>query len=329
MEENNPLVSICMPAYNADKYIGETINSIVDQTYKNWELIIVNDGSTDNTINEIDKFIDTRIKCYTQKNKGQCAAANTAYSYSKGKLIKFMDADDKISPSFIENQVNCIRTNEDVIAFASWGRFYNDDIKTFKIEAGTIKVNMPPFEWLIQSMTGKHVMLQCSLWLIPRSILDQSGLWDESLSLINDFEFFIRVLLKAKEIRYTENAILYYRSGISGSLSSSKSREAVESAFNSISRGTQYLLNYENSERVRQIVANCFQYLVYEFYPNYKDLIYLSKERVADLGGSNFRFESGGKTKILVNIIGWRMTKKIKFAFSKLLKNIVTKYINS
>src|ERR1700761_7192282 len=100
MENYNPLVSICMPAYNAGNYIMAAINSVIDQSYQNWELIIVNDGSTDNTGTELENINDSRIKIYNQTNKGQCAAANAAFGFSTGELIKFMDADDLISPDF-------------------------------------------------------------------------------------------------------------------------------------------------------------------------------------------------------------------------------------
>ena len=304
-----------MPAYNAGKYIGEAIKSILNQSYKNWELVIVNDGSTDDTLAAIETIKDDRIKVTTQENKGQCAAANKAFSLSTGTLIKFMDADDLISPDFIENQVKVLQGKNGAIATASWGRFYNDDLDTFKLVKNKIRRDTKPVEWFVESMQNEDVMLQCALWLIPRDILNRSGLWDEKLSLINDFEFFIRVLLYASQIIFTDNAILYYRSNVENSLSGTKSRKSAESAYNSINKGTLHLLSRENSVRIKKISANSFQQFVYEFYPSQPDLVNNAEKRIKDLGGSGVAFPAGGYTKIASKLIGWKLTKRIKSLF--------------
>jgi glycosyltransferase involved in cell wall biosynthesis len=314
MSKPNPLVSICMPAYNADKYITAAINSVIDQSYQNWELIIVNDGSTDQTSGELEKITDSRIKIYNQANKGQCAAANAAFGFSKGDLIKFMDADDLISPDFISEQVKCLNGKHDTIALSAWGRFYNDDLTTFKLNKDRIKHDCKPIDWLVASIN--NAMMQCARWLIPRSVLNQSGLWDETLSLINDFEFFIRVLLHSEQICYTPNAVLYYRSGIENSLSGLKSGKGIESAYNSINNGTEYMLRYENSIRVKNVVANSLQNFIYTFYPHRPDLMRKAEVKVVLLGGSNLKYPAGGCTKMLQNIIGWKLTVRLKSIFS-------------
>ena len=311
-------MSICMPAYNAGKYINEAVGSILKQSYKNWELIIVNDGSTDDTGALIGDFTDPRIRVYEQENKGQCAAANKAFSYSSGELIKFMDADDIISVDFIREQVARLGASKNVIASASWGRFYDDDLATFKLAKKYIVDDCRPIDWLINALEHKNAMMQCAIWLIPRSILERSGLWDESLNLINDLEFFIRVLLKADEIRLTPNAVLYYRSGLPDSLSALKSRAGAESAFNSTLKGTSYILEQESSPRARKVVADCFQNYVYTFYPYHTDLLLRAQNKIAELGGSNAQFTAGGYTDLLTKIIGWKRTKKIKSWWSEL-----------
>jgi glycosyltransferase involved in cell wall biosynthesis len=317
MEKDIPLVSICMPAYNAGKYISEAINSIIAQSYQNWELIIVNDGSTDDTAGELKKITDERVKVYDQHNQGQCAAANKAFGFSKGALIKFMDADDMISINHISSQVAVLSGTTKDIAFGSWGRFYDDDIETFSLNAEIIKLDMKPFDWLVQSMTGKQVMLQCALWLIPRSILDCSGLWDDRLCLINDFEFFIRVLLHSQQLKYSENAILYYRSGVPGSLSGTRSAKSARSAYNSINWGTQHLLKVENTPRIRRIAADCFQDLIYTLYPDHKEIVKEARQKVKEYGGSDIPFQAGGYTKILVQLMGWKAAKIIRSRFYK------------
>jgi glycosyltransferase involved in cell wall biosynthesis len=305
-----------MPAYNAGEYINESVGSILEQSYTNWELIIVNDGSTDNTLIVLETIKDDRIYIVNQENKGQCNAANKAFSLSNGSLIKFMDADDMISPNFIENQVKNLHGEIDAIATASWGRFYHHNLNTFKLDTNIIQQNITPIDWLIQSMDNGQAMMQCALWLIPRNLFKYSGLWDEGLSLINDFEFFIRVLLCAREVIFTENAILYYRSDLKNSLSKLKSRKGAESAYNSINKGTSHMLQYENCDRVKKVAANCFQDFVYTFYPKQSDLIYDAEKRIKDLGGSSLTFPTGGYTKICQFLVGWKLTKRIKILFN-------------
>ena len=305
-----------MPAYNAGKYIADTIRSITSQSYANWELIIVNDGSTDDTADIVNSLTDARINVFHQENKGQCAAANQAFHLSKGILIKFMDADDLISHDFIAQQVYRLDSRKDTIASASWGRFYHDDLQTFKLSDDLITHDCKPIDWLVTSMYNRQSMMQCALWLIPRNLLDQSGLWNEELSLINDFEFFIRVLLCAQEVLFTPNATLYYRSGIVNSLSSLKSRTGAVSAYNSIDQGVSHLLNFENSPRTKKIAADCLQSYIYMFYPYHQDLIRNAELNVKELGGSNSPFQAGGITRIMAKIFGWKLTKKIKARYT-------------
>ncbi|RWY57337.1 glycosyltransferase family 2 protein [Mucilaginibacter gilvus] len=314
---NMPLVSICMPAYNAAQYIEEALASIFRQSYKHIEVVVVNDGSTDGTGEILSNMKHPALKVFHTTNKGQCAAANLAYSHSTGRLIKFMDADDLISDQFIEEQVTRLGDREDVIASADWGRFYNNDLATFTLYTDSVKGDTKPIEWLVTSLQTSSAMMQCARWLIPRPILERCGVWDERLSLINDLEFFIRVLLHASEIRFTDNAILYYRSGLPSSLSSLKSRKGAESAFHSIDDGMSYILKYENSARTRLVCANCYQSYIFTFYPYHPDLSAIAETKIKELGGSTLPCYAGGVTLLFHKIIGWKLTKLIKLLFRK------------
>src|SRR5690349_25117803 len=100
------LISVIMPAYNAEKFVAESISSVITQTYKNWELIIVDDGSTDNTKNIIEEFAkhDARIKYIYQENAKQGKARNTGIAMAKSGLVAFLDADDLWLPQMLESQ---------------------------------------------------------------------------------------------------------------------------------------------------------------------------------------------------------------------------------
>ncbi|QNR85302.1 glycosyltransferase family 2 protein [Pedobacter riviphilus] len=290
-----PLVSVCIPAYNAEKYIVAALDSLSNQSYKDIEVIVVNDGSTDKTLDLLKAYQWDKLHVINQTNNGQCAAANTAFKLSKGEYIKFLDADDLLSANFIENQVKALEGTKDTIASSAWGRFYNDDMSTFALNKESVWRDMIPIDWLVESLAQGPNMMQCGLWLIPRNILSKSGLWDERLSLINDFDFFIRVLLTSKKIMFTENAILYYRSGLSNSLSNQKTNTALESAFLSAKLGVEHIIRFENSDRTKRICANVLKYWSYHFYPKAMILYQQSNRLIDSLGGSDYKFPAGEK----------------------------------
>ena len=148
----NPLVSVCIPAYNAEKYVTEALESVLRQTYPHIEIIVVNDGSTDQTAVVLEKFQKKGVKVIHQNNRGQCAAANRAYQESRGQLIKFFDADDILSDKFIELQVERLKEYPDHLASAEWGRFYDDDINTYQLNPENVWLDMNPMDWLMTSM---------------------------------------------------------------------------------------------------------------------------------------------------------------------------------
>lgn len=328
-----PLVSILIPAYNAERYIAETIESALSQTWPNKEIIVVNDGSTDNTLAITRAFENRGVRIVSQQNKGQCAAANLAFRESKGSLIKFLDADDILSPNNISLQVEILKGENNYIASCEWGRFYGKDYTQAKFNYEKVwrKGDIRPIDWIIDSMSEGLNMMQCAIWLIPRCILEKSGLWNEKLSLINDFEFFIRVLLHAEGIRFTPEARLYYRSGIASSLSRTKSRKALESAFLSISLGTDLILKTENSDRTRKICADVFQVWAFNFYPSCLDLCIMAESRIRELGGSEVKLPGGSLLKLLRSFVGWKKAKNIQDTlytnrYLKLLKNANSYY---
>ena len=99
MLQNKPLISVVMSVYNADRYLRESVKSILDQSFDNFEFIIINDGSTDSSMKILQSFSDPRIRLITQENKGIAASLNEAISLARGRFIARMDADDISLPN--------------------------------------------------------------------------------------------------------------------------------------------------------------------------------------------------------------------------------------
>lgn len=128
-----PLISIIMPAYNAEKYITESVDTVINQTYKNWELIIINDGSTDDTeaIARQYTLTDSRIKLINQENKKLSAARNIGIKAAVGDWVAFLDADDLWVADKLKKQIALINTKPDIGLVFSDGYIFNDgDLNT-------------------------------------------------------------------------------------------------------------------------------------------------------------------------------------------------------
>ena len=111
-----PKVSILIPLYNSEKYIAQTIQSALNQTWENKEIIIVDDGSSDNSFEIARKFESDIVKVFLQKNSGSCITRNEAFSFSSGEYIQYLDADDLLSPNKIEFQMKLIERAENTIS---------------------------------------------------------------------------------------------------------------------------------------------------------------------------------------------------------------------
>ncbi|BAZ03596.1 glycosyltransferase family 2 protein [Calothrix sp. NIES-3974] len=311
-----PLVSILIPCYNAENWLVQTLESALNQTWKNIEIILVDDGSTDNSLAIAKRFDSHYVKVISQTNQGASAARNRAFSESQGDFIQYLDADDLLAADKIERQIHLLSsTASDFIASGEWGRFYicpND--ATFTPEA--VWQDMSPVDWLISSWQGGG-MMHPAAWLIPRVIAQKAGPWNEDLSLNDDGEYFCRAILVSKGVKFCHGAKVYYRSGLAGSLSSLTSIAARKSEYESLKLCTEYLLAVENSPRTRRVCANVFQNFVYSTYPDAPDLVQKAQVNVRSLGGYDLKPKGSTIFNFLSSIVGWKLAKQMQKIISR------------
>lgn len=306
-----PLVSILIAAYNAEPWIAETLVSALNQTWQNIEIIVVDDGSTDRTLEIAQQFASDRVKVIHQANQGQSAAENRALQAAQGDFIQYLDADDLLAPDKVERQVALSNeSNSECVIACEWARFYHSPGEA-EFVAQPLWADFTPVDWLILAWEN-HWMMHGASWLIPRSIVDQAGLWTEELSLINDFDYFSRVLLASQGVQFCWGAKTYYRSGNSGSLSGTKSDKAWQSAFRSLELGTQNLLAAENSARTRHACATVFQRFIYEAYPQVPHLQTQASAYVQEFGGADEVPIGSPLFQLLSGLVGWQQAKRIK-----------------
>lgn len=310
------LVSIVMPAYNAGRWLRESLDSALAQTHPAVEIIVVDDGSTDDTpaiLADYARAHPARLRVLTQPNAGQCAAANRGLAEARGAYIKFFDADDLLSPEAVSVQVAALNAApRDHLAYGAWSRFYRDPAEARFLPRPGWHDSDRPIDWICETWADAQPMYQCALWLIPRDLLLKTGGWNEELSLINDFEFFTRLVLSSSGIVHTPAARLYYRSGLPGSLSARKSRRAWESAHLSTRLACRQLLAREDSPHTRRVAADACQNLVHSLYPEHPDLVADLLEEIRRLGGSTLHPEGGRVFRLLVRTLGWRAGLRLR-----------------
>ena len=203
--KSNPLVSILMPAFNAEKTILYAISSILVQTYENWECIVVDDGSSDSTCTMINLVKDDRIKLFRlSENFGRGIARQHCLSHAKGCYITMLDADDWIYPTKLQKQVSFLESNPDVSLYSCAMSIVNKDkelIALRKLETTTLQ-NYNVLKKLICPHAPSMI----------RSSVIQETKYDSSYVLAQDVDFLRRVLLGRKYIVTTE--VLYSYSEI-------------------------------------------------------------------------------------------------------------------
>ena len=228
------MVSIIIPTYNRVNLIGETLDSVIGQTYKNWECIIVDDGCTDNTENVISEFSDSRIKYYKRpfnKKKGASSCRNYGLEIAKGKLIQFLDDDDLLDKNKLAAQVKAYSGGKELLT-CKWGGFTdNSDFKSrFKYRYHSYK-NFKKGIRLLDTFGLYNEFFPLHIYLTPRKLIDKAGGWNEELSNNDDAEFFTRIILASEKINFVPGAIGYYRYFSPHQLSALNSAEKIESLF--------------------------------------------------------------------------------------------------
>lgn len=306
------MTSIIIPAFNSGRHLADTLESVLSMRNTDWECIVIDDGSKDNTIEIVRQF---PVKLITQKNAGACAARNRGFQESKGDYIQFLDADDLLSPNKIEEQLKQLNGREDIISNGRWGRFYTGDPFSEKITWGpheSLQQDHDPVSWLCCN----H-MSQTACWLTPRKLIEKAGPWDESLSQNQDGEFFTRVVAQSHEVKYCSSAKVYYRSKLTGSITSkAKEKKALESFYQTCQSFEQVLFSLEDSERTRLAVADRYQQFVYRAYPKCPELTEAAERKIQELGGSQWPPYRGGKFhNLLMDVFGWKFPTKLKHFF--------------
>lgn len=317
------LVSIIIPCYNASRWIAEAIESCLWQTYSNIEIIIIDDGSRDNSL-EI-------IKSYAQRynniiwrhilHAGGNHARNVGISLSKGEYIQFLDADDYILPEKIKYQVEFLESTSADVVYGDWRHQYHYNNGSYKL--GDIKITGQQ-TYILESLLGTWWVAVAAL-LYTRKAIERTDGWDETLSTAQDRDFFISVVMRGAKVMYQPGCYSIYRRYGNVTVSTlSRPRWVMghclvlEKAECKLVQSKRLSSNYQHA-----LAAGYFdmaRYSLLEDYSLYLKLLDAALKRCPD-------FQGNSKNSIynrLRAIIGFRRTEQIVC-----LILIAKKYINS
>ena len=237
-----PVISVIIPVYNGERFILETIRSAVNQTFRDLEILIINDGSTDKTFELVKRSGDDRVKVFSYPHAGLSVSRNRGIRLARGEYIAFLDADDLWSPSKLEVQFLALRDHPDAAVAYSWVDLIDE-------EGHSLRPFMRPSHKgnVYEKVLFNDFIIGGSNVLIRRQALEKTGFFDEALGAAEDHDMWIR-LAKHFEFTLVPKVQLFYRQ-TDGAMSSDLLRQmegnlkVIEKAFSSAPRSLQRYKN--------------------------------------------------------------------------------------
>lgn len=247
-----PLISVIIPVYNSEKTIKETIESVLNQTVTDLEIIVINDGSKDKSLEVISRIVDPRLKIFSYPNAGVSASRNRGISQATGEYISFLDADDLWTPDKLEAQLKTLHANSQAAVAYSWTNWI-DESGQFLRPGGHIAANGNVYEKLLL----RDFVESGSNPLIHRKALAEVGGFDESLTSAADWDMWLRLAAHYEFVAVQSPHILYRVSPNSMSSNvwrmEAESLQIIERAFAEAPESLKSLK--------REVVGNRYKYL--------------------------------------------------------------------
>ena len=307
-----PLVSILIPAFNASQWIAETITSALAQSWPRKEIIVIDDGSTDETLAIARRFSSNEVRVIAQSNQGAAATRNSLFALSRGDYIQWLDADDLLSPDKVALQMEAAaacRGGARTLYSSAWGHFmYRTSAAKFM--PSPLWCDLTPAEWLIRKMVHDCHM-QTATWLVTREQTEAAGPWDTRLLGDDDGEYFCRVKLQSQEIKFIPNAKVYYRMTNNSSRLSyiGRSHRKLEAQFLSMKLHIRYLRSVEDSPRSCAACVKYLQKYLAAFYLERSDIVEQMQELASQLGGRLKPPSARAKYTLIQKLLGWRAAR--------------------
>ena len=201
-----PKVSVVIPAYNAMLYLPSTLRSVLSQTYQDFEVIVVNDGSSDDVESWIFQIQDARVTLISQENQGLASARNTGIMQAQGEYIAFLDADDLWEPTKLEKQVRVLEENPEAGLVYTWVAYIDQHGES---TGRVFKHEIEGEVW--QQLTEHNIVESGSVAMVRRSCFETVGLFDRNLgSYVEDWDMWLRMATHYP-FKVVKEPLVYYR----------------------------------------------------------------------------------------------------------------------
>jgi glycosyltransferase involved in cell wall biosynthesis len=226
-------ISVIIPCYNSQLYVGECIESVINQTYENFEIICINDGSIDNTLNELNKYkslYPEKIKIITTTNIGASAARNLGLIYSTGEIIQFLDSDDILINNKFETQIKGFDSLETEMVVSDWEK-KDFSLTETKETIFLSEITENPLETAITKIiiTGNP--------LYRKGIIEKVGGYTDNLKSSQDWDFHIKLILNGINLEYISGVLFLHRAV----------KESVSSDWNKVIKSAcEVIINRKN-----------------------------------------------------------------------------------
>ncbi|RZK09963.1 MAG: glycosyltransferase family 2 protein [Flavobacterium sp.] len=314
-------VSVIIPLYNAEKFIEETIQSVINQTCKNIEIIIIDDGSTDSSYSVAQNYVGDFITVVKQENAGASAARNRGLRLAKGEYIQFLDADDLLSATKIEEQIKSLHQLSNYVAVCNTIHFTEKidlaQLTPNRYEKSFLMNSNNPADFLVKLWGGYSKygsMVSIHAWLTPKKIIEASGPWNEALSYDDDGEFFARVLLRSDGIAYNDNVFSYYRKQSSSTLSDLDSNERLTSMLDSVLSKQNQLLKKKSDYNAQLALYKMLTGVALKCLPKNIKLYRTAIKARPKIDAKNYQPSVGGPiTQRLAEIFGWKAIRILQY----------------
>jgi len=204
-----PVVSVIMPTYNTAPFIGQAICSVLRQTYADWELLIVDDGSEDNTPKVVAKYVEPRIRYFRTENLGAGHARNLGIAKARGAFVAFLDSDDVWFPHKLDVQLKVLRDEPDVgLTYSNYWLMSESGVR---IGMQRFALDRLPIGWCLEDLLVRNGVLGGgSTVMIRRELLERVGPFDTALLIGQDWDLWLRLAVHCR-FHYTPRALMAYR----------------------------------------------------------------------------------------------------------------------
>lgn len=319
------LVSILIPAHNAERWIRQSVESALAQTWAAKEIIVVDDGSTDKTLEIARTFETESVKVASQDNRGAASARNRAQGLASGDYIQWLDADDLLAPDKIAVQMKATAGDQSrlVLYSSPHGVFYHRFRKADFIP-NALWQDLSPVDWLVTSMSG-NLWMNPAGWLVTRQLTEKAGPWDERLSRDDDGEYFARVVAASRKVRFVQESRCYYRQSSFQQLSRNMTERGGRSLVLSATLRIQTLLSLENSSRTKSAALALLQARLPTFYPEKTEMLEQINALASELGGELAPPRFGWRSSLLQRLFGPERGKVLMTSLRRLRMGLVIK----